>query len=86
MAILVSNPVNHGKGNITGHMVSDSSLKELHGFAKQLGIKKDRFEITSSGFAFYNINIPKRLQAIELGAKEATAAELMKASLKMSKM
>ena len=86
MSILVDNPVNHGKGVIEGHMVSDSSLKELHQFAKNLGIKKREYEITSAGFGFYKINIPKRLKAIDLGAKESSAGELMKASLKLNKV
>jgi len=85
LSILVDNPVNLGKGIIEGHMVSNSSLKELHKFAKSLGIKKSEYAMSSGGFAFYKVNIFKRLKALELGAKEASATELMIASQKMSR-
>jgi hypothetical protein len=80
MAILVDNPVNLGKGKIFAHMVSDTSLKELHRFAKKLGIKRDMFQMSDSGFPYYAITISKRLQAIEKGAKEAGPIEVTKAS------
>ena len=86
MAILVDTPVNYGKGRISAHMVSDLSLKELHQFAKGLGLKKDRFQVTDSGFAHYSINIAKRLRALEMGAREAGAAEFMKASRSLSSL
>ena len=86
MTILVDTPVNYGNGKISAHMVSDSSLKELHQFAKRLGLKKDRFRITDSGFASYNINIAKRLRALELGARAEGAAEFMKASRSLSSL
>ena len=86
MAILVDTPVNLGKGIISAHMVSDKSLKELHTFAKNLGLKKNMFQITDGGFTRYNINIPKRLKAIDLGAKEASPAEFMIASRRLSSL
>ena len=86
MAILLDTPVNYGKGKIVAHMVSDESLEELHNFAKRLGISRDLFHVTDSGFARYHINIPKRLRAIELGAKEAGPGEFMKASRDLSRL
>ena len=86
MAILVDTPINYGKDRITAHMASDFSLKELHLFAKKLGLKKDKFQVTDSGFAHYNINIAKRLKAIDLGAIEAGPAEFMKASRNLSSL
>ncbi|MBF0430987.1 MAG: DUF4031 domain-containing protein [Fibrobacteria bacterium] len=85
MAILLDTPVNLGKGQISAHMVSDESLVELHQFAKDLGLKKQMFQITESGFARYNINISKRLQAIDKGALEASPAAFMKASRDLSR-
>ena len=86
MTILVDTPVNYGNGRIYAHMVSDSSIKELHQFAKRLGLKKDSFRVTNSGFAHYSINIAKRLRALEMGAKAAGAAEFMKASRSLSSL
>lgn len=85
MAILVDQPINHGKGNITAHLVSDSSLKELHEFAKKMGIKKELFHTTASGFSYYQVNIPQRLRALDNGARDAKPGEFLKASLNLSK-
>lgn len=85
MAILVDHPVNRGKDDITGHLVSDATLEELHGFAKKLGVKKAMFTTTDTGMSFYKINIPQRLRALEQGAKDASAEEVLKASLRVKK-
>jgi len=85
MSILVDHPVNRGKDDITGHLVSNLSLEELHGFAKKLGLKKSLFTTTDSGMSFYKINIPQRLRALESGALDSSAEEVMRASLKLTK-
>ncbi len=85
MAILLDTPVSHGRGNISAHMVSDDSLEELHQFASKLGLKKTSFQVTDLGFAHYDINIPKRLKALDMGAVEAAPAEFIKASRDLSR-
>ena len=80
MAILIDQPVNYGKGMIYSRMVSDVNLKELHNFAKALGLKKNNFEVTNTGHAFYKVTISKRFQAIEKSALEADVGVVMKAA------
>ena len=50
------------------HMMSDTSLAELHSFARRLGLKRDWFQNGSA--PHYDLCKSKRKKAIELGAKE----------------
>jgi len=50
------------------HMMSDTSLKELHDFAQQLGLKRSWFQNGSA--PHYDLSKTKRREAIALGATE----------------
>ncbi|TES93554.1 MAG: DUF4031 domain-containing protein [Desulfobacteraceae bacterium] len=63
-----------------GHMTSTKNLKELHRFAKRLGLKKEMFVPASDHitFGFYSVNSPKkRKEAIKSGAKLAGGEEFV---------
>jgi hypothetical protein len=60
------------------HLVSDSSLKELHEFAKKVGIKRCWFH---SGSRWPHYDIPKGRRetlAIEYGIAVVTSREIIK--------
>ncbi len=48
------------------HMMSDTSLEELHQFAESLGLKRSWFQ--RSGGAHYDVAMGKRKLALEKGA------------------
>lgn len=45
MAVLVDPPLWPRHGRVWGHLVSDSSLAELHTFARQAGIPQRAFDL-----------------------------------------
>ena len=49
------------------HMMSDTSLKELHEFAERLGLKRSWFQDKGSA-PHYDVCKSKRVVALELGA------------------
>jgi hypothetical protein len=73
MAILVDEAIWWFRGRKWCHMVSDTSLDELHGFAERLGIPQ-------RGFQGDHYDLPEeyREQAIELGAQVVSARELLR--------
>jgi len=62
------------------HMVSDTSLEELHAFAKKLGLKREWFQ--DKKVPHYDITENKRRQAIALGAREAESRQELLGLLK----
>ncbi len=60
------------KGHIMCHMTADTLL-ELHDMAHQIGMRREWFQIPpKASFPHYDIPIPRRLMAIELGAIEVS--------------
>lgn len=55
------------------HMVSDTSLSELHAAAEAIGMKRAWFQGDH-----YDLIAKKRAAAIKLGAQEVTGQELVK--------
>lgn len=53
---------------IMSHMVSDTSLEELHEFAADLGLRREWFQNEGST-PHYDVCQSKRQEAIRLGAK-----------------
>ena len=45
MALLIDPPLWHRHGRIWGHLVSDTSLDELHAFARKVGIPERCFDM-----------------------------------------
>lgn len=72
MGIFVDNCVWMHREYLWCHMVSDTSLDELHGFAEQLGIPPRGFHGDH-----YDLPAHVRENAVMLGAVEVTSRELV---------
>ena len=59
------------------HMVSDSDLEELHGFASRLGLLRERFQ-EHSRLPHYDLRPEMRERALTLGAKSLGSKELFR--------
>ena len=57
------------------HMIADTE-EELHKMAREIGMRREWFQINAST-PHYDVSMGKRKQAIELGAREVTARELV---------
>ncbi|MFC7218742.1 DUF4031 domain-containing protein [Streptomyces polyrhachis] len=73
MAILIDPPDWPGHGRLWSHLVSDSSLAELHDFARRLGVpprafERDHYDLPSTRYAD-----AVRLGAVEVGSRELVA-------------
>lgn len=73
MAILVDNAHWPNHGRMWCHLVSDTSLEELHAFAQQLGIPARGFDRDH-----YDLPEERREAAIALGAEAVESRELMR--------
>lgn len=75
--ILVDGLTHHAKSPLGPrswcHMVSDTSLSELHAAAEAIGMKRAWFQGDH-----YDLVAVKRAAAIKLGAQEVTSQELVK--------
>jgi len=67
VAILIDDPRWPAHGRLWAHLVSDHDLDELHAFARQLGLERERFQNKTSG-AHYDVPAPLREEALRLGA------------------
>ena len=74
MAILVDACLWHHRDRVWCHMVSDTSLEELHEFARGLGIPE-------RGFHGDHYDLPSHVRAVavERGAREVGSRELVRA-------
>lgn len=72
MAILIDNAHWPNHGRFWCHMVSDTSLEELHAFASAMGIPERGF-----GGDHYDLPDSMREQAIALGAVAVESRELV---------
>ena len=59
------------------HMVTDSSLEELHDFALRLGIRRERFE-RHERLPHYDLRPEMRERALALGAEAVSSKELFR--------
>ena len=78
MAILVDNPHWPRWDRMWCHLVSDTSLEELHAFAAELGIPERGF-----GGDHYDLPEEYRQKAIDLGAIPTSSQDIVRA-LKVS--
>jgi hypothetical protein len=71
--ILIDPPAVPGHGRLWSHLVSDSSLDELHAFARALGVPE-------RGFERDHYDVPERLYAPALaaGAQAVSSRELVR--------
>ena len=85
MAIYVDDERIHWKGKQWCHLVADS-LTELHGFARQLGLRRSWFQ-GRSVYPHYDVTVSIRDKALALGASMGdrstiiTCAKQLKAEL-----
>jgi hypothetical protein len=73
MAVLIDEPIWPNHGTVWGHLVSDSSLEELHEFARRAGMPERGFDNDH-----YDYPAERRELLIELGATPVTARELLR--------
>lgn len=59
------------------HMVTDSSLEELHEFALRLGIRRERFQ-PHRRLPHYDLRPHVRERALALGAQAVSSKELFR--------
>lgn len=76
MAILVDEALWYRWDRYWCHLISDTSLDELHQFAAHLGLPERAF-----GGDHYDIPADIRLKAIELGARPVSSREIVTALL-----
>lgn len=73
MAILIDRPAWPAHGTTWAHLVSDSSLEELHAFAARLGIPRRSFDLDH-----YDVPAHRHDDAVAAGAELVTGRELVR--------
>ncbi len=87
MAILIDSFQNGAKGPVRywnrrcGHLVSDTSVEELHAFARQLGLRREWFQQKS--IPHYDLTGTVYDRAVELGAELVSTRELARRAVKI---
>ena len=66
MTVYVDDAVTLWRGDRWAHLMADT-LDELHAFAAQLGLRREKFQDKTSG-AHYDVPAPLREEAIAMGA------------------
>ena len=61
-----------------GHLASDESLVELHGFADRTGIARGRFHGVRRRHPHYDVRPTLRGRVLMYGAREVTSRALVK--------
>ena len=73
MTVLIDEAVWPAHGTVWAHLVSDSSLEELHSFARRAGIPERGFD-----HDHYDVPLERREAIIALGAEPVTGRELLR--------
>jgi len=73
MAVLIDEAIWPNHGTVWGHLVSDTSLDELHAFARRAGIPERAFDNDH-----YDYPLARRDELLALGAEPVTARELLR--------
>ena len=73
MTVLVDPPMWPQHGRLWGHLVSDTSLEELHAFAERAGIPRRGFDRDH-----YDIPDERYDELVQLGAEPVGAQELVR--------
>lgn len=61
------------------HLVSDSSLEDLHTFARSIGLRREWFQCINPNHPHYDLTTARKsVHAIRAGAKKVTSVELLK--------
>lgn len=72
MTVLIDEAIWPAHGTVWAHLVSDSSLDELHSFARRAGIPDRGFD-----HDHYDVPLERREAMIALGAQPVTGRELL---------
>lgn len=87
MAILIDSFYNGARGPVRywrrrcGHLVSDTSLEELHRFAESLGLRREWFQEKS--IPHYDLTGGVYDLALERGAKLVSSREIVRRAVRM---
>ena len=73
MAVLVDPPLWPRHGRLWSHLVSDTSLEELHAFAEAAGIPRRGFDLDH-----YDVPDEQHDRLVELGAEAVDTRELVR--------
>ncbi|HEY4152933.1 MAG TPA: DUF4031 domain-containing protein [Pseudolysinimonas sp.] len=73
MTVLIDEAIWPAHGTVWAHLVSDSSLDELHSFARRAGIPERGFD-----HDHYDVPRERRDAMIALGAESVTGRELLR--------
>ena len=73
MTVLIDEAVWPAHGTVWAHLVSDSSLDELHSFARRAGIPERAFD-----HDHYDVPLERREALIALGADPVSGRELLR--------
>ena len=71
--MLLDPPLWPKHGTMWGHLVSDSSLEELHAFARAAGIPERAFDLDH-----YDVPVERIDALVELGAVQVSTRELVR--------
>ncbi|WP_430868388.1 DUF4031 domain-containing protein [Demequina aurantiaca] len=73
MSVLIDPPLWPNHGTVWGHLVSDTSLDELHAFARAAGIPERGFDLDH-----YDVPVERYAQLQEQGAHLVDGRELVR--------
>lgn len=73
MTVLIDEAIWPAHGTVWAHLVSDSSLDELHSFARGAGIPERGFD-----HDHYDVPLERREAIIAFGAEPVTGRELLR--------
>jgi hypothetical protein len=73
MTVLIDEAIWPAHGTVWAHLVSDSSLDELHSFARGAGIADRSFD-----HDHYDVPLERRDTMLALGAEPVTGRELLR--------
>lgn len=89
MAILIDSFMNGARGPFhfrhrrCGHLVSDTSIEELHAFAEKLGMRREWFQRRS--IPHYDLTGERYNLALAMGAELVSSRELVRRAVRWSK-
>ena len=73
MAVLIDDPLWPKHDTMWSHLVSDTSLDELHAFAARAGIPRRAFDADH-----YDVPIERLDELVEMGAERVSSKELVR--------
>ena len=75
--MILVDPIRSHPSGYWCHMVTDSSLEELHDFARRLGLRRERFQ-EHGRLPHYDLRPEARERALAMGAEAVGSKELFR--------